>query len=100
PHSIRATRMKLMELSRIRAKETTQEETCKIIIEEEDDACASGQVLPQQTTSTNPRRPLYRQSSMDFMNSATLDLKDNDNIARYAVYPYFCRCTLLMRVAV
>lgn len=49
----------------------------------------NGDVL-QQTTNTNTttthirgiRRPLYRQSSMDFMNNTTTD---NDNITRCVV---------------
>ena len=85
PHSIRATRVKLIELARIRAKEAAQNENVRTTITEEDEfACsAAGEVLQQSTNTTAPRRPLYRQSSMDFMNSAKTDLKDNDNIARY-----------------
>lgn len=83
PHSIRATRAKLVEISRVRAKEAAQDDRSKTITEEDDDAYFGGDVL-QQTTNIDSRRPLYRQSSMDFMNTAKPDLKDNDNINRYA----------------
>lgn len=74
--------MKLIELARIRAKEAIQDDHRKMITEEDDYAYFGGDVL-QQTTNTGPRRPLYRQSSMDFMNTAKPDLKNNDNISRY-----------------
>lgn len=35
---------------------------------------------PARTPS--PRKPLYRQNSMDFIAHAKLDMKDNDNISR------------------
>jgi hypothetical protein len=83
PHSLRATRVKLMELARLQA---TQDARRKAIPEEEDDDSieyfdGSNDVL-QQTTNTPPKRPLYRQSSMDFLKPNKLDLKNNDNISR------------------
>ena len=36
----------------------------------------------QQTTNVGLKRPLYRQSSMDFMQSPKTNLKDNTNISR------------------
>lgn len=93
PHSIRATRAKLLELARIRAKEAAEEKRAKSIAEEEDDDYSSGyfgDIVLQPTTNTpaSPRKPLYRRSSMDFIASAKLDLKDNDNLSRYVVvYP-------------
>jgi hypothetical protein len=93
PHSIRATRAKLLELARIRAKEAAEEKRTKSIAEEEDDDYSSGyfgDIVLQPTTNTpaSPRKPLYRRSSMDFIASAKLDLKDNDNLSRYVVvYP-------------
>ncbi|THH04605.1 hypothetical protein EW146_g10137, partial [Bondarzewia mesenterica] len=77
PHSIRATRSKLVELSRQRAKEAAEEKR-RDTIEEED--FPYGEVL-QQTTNTGPRR-LYRQSSMDFMQSAKLEIGDSDPFSR------------------
>ena len=71
PHSIRATRVKLIELSRIRAKEQSQKLADQ---ESDDDPTYTGR-------NYNLQRPLYRQSSMDFINSA--DLKENDGIAWY-----------------
>ncbi|KAJ7475972.1 hypothetical protein FB451DRAFT_263993 [Mycena latifolia] len=93
PHSLRATRVKLIELARTIAEEDSKPR--KTIPEENDMDCsdypyfAQGDVL-QQTTNIGigntigiglgPRRPLYRQSSMDFLN--TSDLQDDDSINR------------------
>ncbi|KIM80492.1 hypothetical protein PILCRDRAFT_534457 [Piloderma croceum F 1598] len=86
PHSIRATRAKLLELARIRAKEAAEEKRAKSIAEEDDDYSSGyfGDIVLQPTTNTpaSPRKPLYRRSSMDFIASAKLDLKDNDNLSR------------------
>ncbi|KAJ6531930.1 hypothetical protein B0H19DRAFT_1214212 [Mycena capillaripes] len=92
PHSLRATRVKLIELARTIAEEDSKPRK-KTIPEENDMDCsdypyiAGGEVL-QQTTNIGiglgiglgPRRPLYRQSSMDFLN--TSDPQDNDSINR------------------
>ena len=74
PHSLRATRAKIVELARLRAKEDTASDT---IAEEE---TTDPEVLAQMT-SKGSKRPLYRQSSMDFMQSTKLD-PANDSIAR------------------
>jgi transcription factor SPN1 len=80
PHSIRATRVKLMELARLRAKESAPiENRRRHRIPHEDDYPYPGGEVLQQSTNTLSRRPLYRQSSMDFLNTAKVD---NDNIAR------------------
>jgi transcription factor SPN1 len=75
PHSIRATRVKLIELSRVRAKEQAQQAVAQ---ESDDDPFYTGQNYALH-------RPLYRQSSMDFLKSA--DLKENDGIAWYDFLP-------------
>ena len=66
PHSLRATRAKIVELARLRAKEDTASDT---IAEEE----STDPEVPAQTTHKGAKRPLYRQSSMDFMQSTKLD---------------------------
>ncbi|KAF8348944.1 hypothetical protein F5887DRAFT_879407 [Amanita rubescens] len=83
PHSIRATRVKLLELAKLRAKEeSAQGRTSSNVSERENrfdtqiqNACTS----PDKRQ--NIRRPLYRQNSMDFMNVAESHL-DEDNITR------------------
>jgi hypothetical protein len=37
--------------------------------------------------TTNIRRPLYRQNSMDFMQSAKLELRGTDAFSRYIISP-------------
>ncbi|KAJ7761908.1 hypothetical protein DFH07DRAFT_771228 [Mycena maculata] len=93
PHSLRATRVKLIELARKIAEEDSKPR--KTIPEENDMDCsdypyfAEGDVL-QQTTNIGigktglglgPRRPLYRQSSMDFLNNSP-EPHDSDSINR------------------
>lgn len=79
PHAVRATRVKLLELSRLRAKEAAQEERRRSIIDEE----GSDRENVRPTNATGPpQRPLYRQSSMDFMRNANLGPKNNENIGR------------------
>ncbi|KIY44146.1 hypothetical protein FISHEDRAFT_62337 [Fistulina hepatica ATCC 64428] len=83
PHSVRATRVKLMELSRARAaEEALLEKNGEVIREEPEDAVEirdgtelSDDDLFQPTDKLNKtvgvnrrRRPAYRQSSMDFLN--------------------------------
>ncbi|OJT07375.1 hypothetical protein TRAPUB_1780 [Trametes pubescens] len=75
PHSLHATRAKIVELARNRTTEDTSSDT----IAEED---PSDKDVLQQTTNTGPKRPLYRQSSMDFMQSSKLDPADSSTIAR------------------
>ncbi|KAI0078747.1 hypothetical protein K474DRAFT_1706147 [Panus rudis PR-1116 ss-1] len=77
-HSLRATRAKIVELARIRAKETSDSDATDTIAEED-----SSQGVPlQQTTNTGPKRPLYRQSSMDFMQTPKIDINDNSSLRR------------------
>ncbi|KAA1467619.1 hypothetical protein DENSPDRAFT_856788 [Dentipellis sp. KUC8613] len=68
-HSLRSTRAKLIELCRARAQ-TAAEEKRRNTIEEEDFPYEGAPL--RQTTNLSPKRPLYRQSSMDFMQSARL----------------------------
>ncbi|THH28325.1 hypothetical protein EUX98_g5870 [Antrodiella citrinella] len=77
---MRATRAKIVELARVRAQEGVDGgDTTDTIAEEE----TTGSDVPlKQTTNTGPKRPLYRQSSMDFMQAAKVDIKDNDYIRR------------------
>ncbi|KAF4596275.1 Transcription factor iws1 [Pleurotus pulmonarius] len=80
PHSIRATRVKLLEVAKSRAKEEMIEGR-KVIAEESE--CDFDEEMPefhekdvlQPTTNIQRKRPLYRQSSMDFINN---ELKDNE----------------------
>ncbi|CCM00116.1 uncharacterized protein FIBRA_02143 [Fibroporia radiculosa] len=78
PHSLRATRAKIVELARMRAKEAASDGASDTIAEED----ASDPDAQQQSTSSGPKRPLYRQSSMDFMQMAPPNLMDNDKITR------------------
>ncbi|KAI0043818.1 hypothetical protein FA95DRAFT_1583972 [Auriscalpium vulgare] len=71
PHSMRATRAKLVELARAR----------DAIVEED----APREVLHH---TTNIKRPLYRQSSMDFMQSATLEPRDDPFSSSSIYHPY------------
>lgn len=81
PHSLRATRAKIVELARIRAKEGADGSDSTDTIAEEE--TTSSDLPLKQTTNTGPKRPLYRQSSMDFMQPAKVDIQDNDYIRRY-----------------
>lgn len=99
PHSIRATRIKLLELARRKA----QEERCMAIVGEDSaplgetacqgDTCRAStpdhaEVLqPRTNTPIHIRRPLYRQSSMDFMNPDQSDR--SESIARYVHLCFF-----------
>ena len=89
-HSMRATRAKIVELARLRARGTRDESASDTIAEEDstDDAPL------QQTTNIGLKRPLYRQSSMDFMQSAKINPQDNKNLSRYvSVYACSWCCT-------
>lgn len=105
PHSIRATRVKLLELARVRAKEESLAAQHRKVIAEEDDPEIDGNysyfgdsdVLPNIGIGKKglgigielrPKRPLYRQSSMDFLNTTATDLKDNDTIDRYVIHTH------------
>ncbi|PPQ76238.1 hypothetical protein CVT26_008146, partial [Gymnopilus dilepis] len=91
PHSIRATRVKLLELARSRAKEDAAPARRRHVIQEEVEVVDSenyayfqdGEEKPiVSASSVGPRRPPYRQSSMDFIKPSPAELKDNANIAR------------------
>jgi hypothetical protein len=85
PHSLRATRVKLIELSRLRAKEQAANQRRESIAEEPEDAPDSG-ISPNYSYSQT-KRPLYRQSSMDFMLNATgIDIKNNEHLARFVCF--------------
>ena len=78
PHSLHATRAKIIELARSRAKENIQDGSgSDTIVEEESD----GSDVPLQQT-TNKRRPLYKPSSTDFPLPPKFDIKDNPNLTR------------------
>ncbi|KAG6908669.1 hypothetical protein DXG01_003683 [Tephrocybe rancida] len=77
PHSLRATRVKLIELSRAKAKEERYHRTSNYSDVDMDEAIDPR--YPDGTgKSTRARRPLYKQSSMDFISTA--DLGDDENI--------------------
>ena len=78
PHTLRATRAKIVELARARAKDIMNDGASDTIAEEE----GSDTDEHQQTARVAPKRPLYRQSSMDFMQPAKTNLQDNSNITR------------------
>ncbi|KAJ3893213.1 hypothetical protein GG344DRAFT_87304 [Lentinula edodes] len=76
PHSLRATRVKLIEIARQRAKEDPPRGPKSVVTDENDDISW----LSRKRSRVIPRRPLYRQSSMDFVNPG--DRKNGDNITR------------------
>jgi len=84
PHSIRQTRAKLVEIARGRNKENVH-----MTIDEADELLEGDHLTrPDDTDDTPPAkldptgkpRPLYRQSSMDFLPSKG---KDTSNLTRY-----------------
>jgi hypothetical protein len=88
PYSLRATRAKLVELCRARAKEVSAEQKRQNVIEEEEGDQDLEQFREVLKRTTNIKRPLYRQSSMDFMQSAKLELCDTDAFTRYFSFPF------------
>lgn len=80
PHSLRATRAKIVELARVRAKETAYVE----IVEEEGEDAPRDILRP--TSRTNRKRPLYRQSSMDFILEVDTSLQHNQSITQYVLF--------------
>lgn len=85
PYSIRATRVKLLELARARAKEESLAEQRRHVIQEEveiDDGSSCSYFHDGEEKTIDRRRPLYRQSSMDFIKPTPVDIKDNASIAR------------------
>lgn len=80
PHSLRATRVKLIELSRARAKEEQNSiaEVFSDMETDENNHLPNFKYYPEGAgKGIGIKRPIYRQSSMDFMNAA--DLRDNSN---------------------
>lgn len=75
PHSLRATRAKIVELARLRGKEDTASDTIA-----EEDSTDPG--VSQQKPSRGFKRPLHKQSSMDFVPTATKLDPSDDTIAR------------------
>jgi hypothetical protein len=94
PHSLRATRVKLIELSRLRAKEQTVAKRQRESIAEELEYALGMEpnYVYSQNGTEKPignRKPLYRQSSMDFMlNAVGADIQHNENLTRWVrVHP-------------
>ncbi|SJL09712.1 uncharacterized protein ARMOST_13093 [Armillaria ostoyae] len=78
PFSLRATRVKLIEIARSRAKEEA-----KVYADENDDYFFRGGESELPAVGKKPRRPVYRQSSMDFLyGSISEDQDEHDNITR------------------
>ncbi|KAK0235972.1 hypothetical protein EDD85DRAFT_791368 [Armillaria nabsnona] len=78
PFSLRATRVKLIEIARTRAKEEA-----KVYADENDDYFFRGGESELPAVGKKPRRPVYRQSSMDFLyGSISEDQDEHDNITR------------------
>lgn len=86
PYSLRATRVKLVELCRARAKDVSAEHKRHNAIEEEDIDQDLEQFREVLKRTTNIRRPLYRQNSMDFMQSAKSELRGTDAFSRYNIH--------------
>lgn len=91
PYSLRATRAKLVELCRARAKEVSAEQKRRNTIEEEDMDQDLEQFREVLKRTTNIRRPLYRQNSMDFMQSAKSELRGTDAFSRCVTCPCLAR---------
>jgi len=85
PYSLRSTRAKLVELCRVRAKDVSAEQKRYNTIEEEDMDQDLEQFREVLKRTTNIRRPLYRQNSMDFMQSAKPELRRTDAFSRYII---------------
>ncbi|KAK7050874.1 hypothetical protein VNI00_004986 [Paramarasmius palmivorus] len=87
PHSLRATRVKLIELARQRAKDEQSTKHSRAFIDENDDigyfaADSDVSLGLARKSSMGIRRPLYRQSSMDFMNTDDRKINGSDSITR------------------
>ncbi|KAH0833023.1 hypothetical protein J3R83DRAFT_12009 [Lanmaoa asiatica] len=92
PHSIRATRIKLLELARRKAQEERRKAITEEAIAPLSEVARQGDIRRAKTpdpvevlqlrtnTPIHVRRPLYRQSSMDFMNPDQPDR--SESIAR------------------
>jgi hypothetical protein len=100
PHAVRATRAKLLELARTRAREERLRNKLRAVEEHNQSRAAKDkdkdrdrdgepmqtEVVLKQSDTNSPgparaKRPLYRQSSMDFMQSARLS-GSSDRMAR------------------
>lgn len=82
PHSLRATRVKLIELARSKANK--DDHRCQDLISEEldfDDASSYSYIHDGSERPLARRKP-GRQSSMDFIDTAGQDIKNNPDIAR------------------
>ncbi|KAK0204856.1 hypothetical protein DFS33DRAFT_702277 [Desarmillaria ectypa] len=78
PFSLRATRVKLIEIARTRAKEEA-----KVYADENDDYFFRGGESELPAVGKKSHRPVYRQSSMDFLyGSISEDQDEHDNITR------------------
>ncbi|KAF7773355.1 hypothetical protein Agabi119p4_5522 [Agaricus bisporus var. burnettii] len=88
PHSLRATRVKLIELSRHRAKEQAAARQQREAIAEEMEYASEMETnyIYNENGAEKPvgvKKPLYRQSSMDFMlNAVGTDIQNNENLTR------------------
>jgi transcription factor SPN1 len=85
PHSVGATRAKLLELARTRAKEDALLKQQRHVIKEEveiEDGSHYSYEGQERLFGDISRRPLYRQSSMDFIKPSVTEIKENTNIAR------------------
>lgn len=83
-HSLRATRVKLIELARLRASDDLDHRR-KIVTDENDEvACyTDADSLPSVgKRALTMRRPIYRQSSMDFLGNSVGNVKDSASIAK------------------
>ncbi|KZT22063.1 hypothetical protein NEOLEDRAFT_1181269 [Neolentinus lepideus HHB14362 ss-1] len=81
PHSLRATRAKIVELANSHGTESSVDGEAN-----DRDSVNTGVLKP--TTNTGPKRALYRQSSMDFIQTDKHDLGSSERIARYALSSY------------
>ncbi len=76
PFSLRATRVKLIELARVRGRDDN-----RMVTDENDGQCRG----EGDAAGVPKRRPVYRQSSMDFIyGSITEDQEEVESINRYA----------------
>ena len=73
PHSQRATRAKIVELARCRARESTP----IVGIAEESGEEEDPREVLKPSSRINRRKALYRQSSMDFIPDVEVNKKDN-----------------------
>ncbi|TFK45859.1 hypothetical protein OE88DRAFT_1812332 [Heliocybe sulcata] len=75
PHSLRATRAKIIEIAKTGGMESSVDEEAN-----DRDSARSGVLSP--TTNIEPKRALYRQSSMDFIQMDKQDVRSNESITR------------------